>query len=215
MLPTRSFYLIRHGQSEANAAGITAGGQIDSPLTAKGRTQAQILAPLLDQLDVKPDIVYHSSMVRARDTALILNKELKLDAIEMRDLREHDLGVWEGQPWPDIQPLLESGQIPPKGESKSTFSQRIQLALTSILQNGHELPMVVAHGGLFHAMGFLYEYAMSEVQNCHLHLFEPYPTTDIFPWRVWQYDVIGEGAKQTLERKPAPFCISHTLSKIA
>ncbi len=210
MLPSRPFYLIRHGQSEANAARITAGGQLDSPLTPKGRAQAEYLRKFLDQMEVTPDIIYHSTMIRARDTAALLNETLKLKMVERHDLREHDLGVWEGEPWVDIEPLLDRGDIPAGGESVAQFSQRIQLTLTEILQNGHKMPVVVAHGGLFHAMGFLYEYAMAEVQNCHLHMFEPYPTYDTFPWRVWQFDVTGG----KLLKSPAPFCISHTMSQI-
>ena len=34
-------YLVRHGQSQANARGIWQGAQIDTPLTELGRTQAQ------------------------------------------------------------------------------------------------------------------------------------------------------------------------------
>ena len=34
-------YLVRHGQSQANAKGIWQGAQIDTPLTELGRTQAQ------------------------------------------------------------------------------------------------------------------------------------------------------------------------------
>ena len=37
-----TFYIIRHGQSEANAKGILQGSQIDTPLTELGRSQAQV-----------------------------------------------------------------------------------------------------------------------------------------------------------------------------
>lgn len=210
MLPARPFYLIRHGQSEANAARITAGGQLDSRLTPKGEAQARYLSPFLDKLTDKPDALYHSSMIRARDTAMFLNLTLKLPTAERTDLREHDMGEWEGVAWDITGPLLDSGQSPPGGENHSVFAQRIQSALTDILNNGHDLPIVVAHGGLFHAIGFMYEYGMSEVQNCHLHLFEPYPSYDLFPWRVWTFD--PEGGE--LVKRPAPFCVSHAMTRL-
>jgi hypothetical protein len=51
---------------------------------------------------------------------------------------------------------------------------------------------------------------MSEVNNCHLHYFEPTDEYEEFPWRVWQFDVTGE----KLVKNPAPFCLSQTLEKI-
>ncbi len=209
MLPAKSFYLIRHGESVANVTHITAGGQMDSPLTETGREQARALKPFLPHLDIQPEVLYHSDMQRARDTALILNESLDLEAQEMHNLREHDMGEWDGQPWHLILPKLENGETPAGGEGESAFAQRIQSTLTTILEKG-KLPIIVAHGGLFHAMGFLYEYGMSNVQNCHLHYFEPFPAYTRFPWRVWQFDI--EGGE--LKKSPAPFCLSQALDQI-
>jgi probable phosphoglycerate mutase len=210
MLPAKPFFLIRHGQSEANAARITAGGRIDSPLTELGRSQARALSPYMDTLPVKPGNMFHSSMKRATETAMIINEKINLPATSMYELREHDFGDWEGLAWEDVQPLLINGRNPVNGEPESVFAQRIQRALTAILETETAPPLVVAHGGLFHAIGSLYEYAMSEVNNCHLHLFEPEDEFDVFPWRVWVFDV--EGGR--LEKKPAAFCFSQQLEKI-
>ncbi len=210
MLPAKPFYLIRHGQSLANVAHITAGGQFDSPLSPLGHQQAKTLTPYLTQLEIKPERLYHSTMSRARDTAMYLNESLKLPATAERDLREHEMGVWDGTPWREILPHIEAGETPPGGESKTIFAQRIQATLTGILNNEKTPPLVVAHGGLFHAIGFLYEYGMAEVQNCHLHYFEPYPSFDLFPWRVWMFDIEGG----TLVKKPAPFCLSQAIENI-
>ena len=40
MLEKKSFYFVRHGQSEHNQRGLVAGGKTDSPLTEKGIAQA-------------------------------------------------------------------------------------------------------------------------------------------------------------------------------
>jgi broad specificity phosphatase PhoE len=199
------FYLIRHGESEANVARITAGGQLDSPLTALGRSQPVTLAPYLTQLEIQPGALYHSNMQRARDTALALNETWCLPAVERADLREHDMGNWDGLPWEDVYPHLESGISPPGGESERDFSIRIKSAITDILTiaPAHP-PVIVAHGGLFNAIGFLYSYAMSHVQNCHLHYFEPHPEYALFPWRVVTFDIEGD----RLVKRPAEFCWS-------
>lgn len=205
MLPLMPFYLIRHGQSEANAAHITAGGRFDSPLTALGRQQPAALKPFLSQLEIQPRALYHSPMARARDTAMILNEYWNLPAIARDDLREHDMGAWDGKPWSEVQPHLEANETPPGGESEKHFAERIKTAISEVLQTAAaHPPVIVAHGGLFHAVGFMYSYGMSEVQNCHLHYFEPNPDYALFPWRVWQFDVEGSA----LVKRPAPFCSS-------
>src|ERR1035437_7776960 len=127
MLPARPFYLIRHGETEANVAHITAGGKFDSPLTEKGLGQAHTLAPCLNQLERAPALIYHSSMIRARDTAQVLNEKLNLPMIKLQDLREHEMGEWDGLPRETVEPFLEQGIVPPGGESESLFAQRIQV----------------------------------------------------------------------------------------
>jgi probable phosphoglycerate mutase len=210
LLPAKPFFLLRHGQSVANAARITAGGRLDSPLTELGRDQARALAPYMPTLPIKPVRLFHSSMKRAAETAMIVNDLISLPAVSMYELREHEFGDWEDRPWTEIEPLLVTGRNPPNGEPESVFAQRIQAAFTTILEASDDVPLIVAHGGLFHAIGSLYEYAMSEVNNCHLHYFEPTDEWDEFPWRVWQFDIENE----MLVKKPAPFCLSQTLKKI-
>ncbi len=204
MLPLKPFYLIRHGQSRANERHITAGGLFDSPLTQKGRDQAKALAPYLKNgMLPLPSRIYHSTMIRAADTAKILNEELGLEMVSDFELREHDMGAWDGLPWEDVLPELNAKISPPGGETTQQFSDRIMHVLKKIIipSDVENPPLIVAHGGLFHAIGFMYEYAMSDIENCHLHYFEPVPEQALFPWHVWQLDVV-DGA---LVRRPAPF----------
>ena len=204
MLPLKPFYLIRHGQSTANVRHITAGGLFDCPLTEKGRGQPASLAPFLkDAMLPRPARIYHSTMIRARDTAQILNEKLELEMIPDFELREHDMGAWDGLPWKDVLPHLNASQSPPGGETTKQFSDRILQVLKKIIapSDAENPPLVVAHGGLFHAIGFMYEYAMSDIENCHLHYFEPAPEQALFPWHVWQFDIEDD----KLTRRPAPF----------
>jgi broad specificity phosphatase PhoE len=149
-------------------------------------------------------------MIRARDTALYLNETLGLPTTAHRDLREQEMGIWDGLPWLDVLPMLEAKKVPPGGESEQVFAQRIRSILTHVVNDCPGLPMVVAHGGLFHAIGFMYEYAMSHVNNCHLHYFEPYPAYAPFPWRSWMFDIEGN----RLVRKPALFCCTQTVERL-
>jgi broad specificity phosphatase PhoE len=206
MLPLKPFYMIRHGQSEANEQNLTAGGGHDTPLTKKGENQAHSLSPYLSSLDIRPYHIFASPMKRAHKTAKLINQEINLDITLVHNLHETQFGDWEGLPWDDVLPKLNNGEAPPNGEDDQMFSLRIQKTIKNILEEtpDNEIPMIVAHGGLFYAMGLMYEYGMSPIQNCHLHLFEPHPEHALFPWVVWQYDIVDN----QLVQSPAPFCSS-------
>lgn len=207
MLPLKPFYIIRHGETEHNLAGLVAGGETDSALTSKGREQPQRLAPYLPDLPVKPVRIFHSSMSRARDTATYLNAKLDIDMEEVHDLREHELGDWGGLSWKDPQVCFSKDMdAPPNGESSAQFAARVQRALTYCLDKSQwgEPPLIVCHGGLFFGIGIMYNVyeAIHVVENCQLYYFEPHDTHPYFPWKIMQYEINGN----ELITSPPPFC---------
>ena len=94
MLPARHFYMMRHGETEANLARVMA-GHTDSPLTELGRRQAKSSQAVLTFLNIKPQAILHSHLSRARDTASILNEVLGVPIHEDRDLSEMHVGIFE------------------------------------------------------------------------------------------------------------------------
>lgn len=97
---TKDILLFRHGETEWNTLGRRQ-GQMDSPLTARGRLQARENARRLlsnTALD-KQVAVFSSPIGRAKDTALIILHELGLpiDMVTYDDrLKESSFGDWEG-----------------------------------------------------------------------------------------------------------------------
>lgn len=210
MIPAKPFYLVRHGETEANAARITAGGHLDSPLTDFGRQQARMLGAVVDGLDIRPTKVIHSPMVRARDTASYINSKLELLMHEIDDLREHIVGEWEGRPWEEIMPHIRANVRPPGGENKDDYGARVQRTLTAILEEHDDPVMIVAHSGTFYSILHLYGRPYDGgINNCHLHYFEPYHSHSAFPWRIWQFDIHTE----SLKKCSAPFCATADLAK--
>lgn len=196
MIPAIPFYLLRHGESEANIKNLTAGGGVDSPLSQLGKQQADTLAPYMLKLQVRPSKIFHSPQIRAKETAQRVNKHLGLDMIEIPTLHEHNLGEWEGKSWDVIKPLVYANQTAPGGESRSDFAVRIKKVLDEILTPDLDgPPLLVAHGGTFHAIGKLYEWPFGPIKNCHLHLFEP--GEGKVPWRLSQFDARGEYITQS------------------
>ena len=70
----KTLYLVRHGKSEANDKNIYQ--RKETPLSKEGIEQAYILQKRF--LHIPIDILYSSSLKRARETAKIINEELKL-----------------------------------------------------------------------------------------------------------------------------------------
>ena len=90
-----SFIFVRHGRSQANQDGQIATN--DSPLTKEGEAQSRKVGRTLKKFDIK--VIVTSPYPRARQTAEIIAKQLKLDGVEViDDLRERGFGELEGGP---------------------------------------------------------------------------------------------------------------------
>lgn len=195
MIPSKKFYMIRHGETEANKALIMA-GSLDSPLTDLGREQARAVHKVIEHLPEKPTTIIHSHLSRARDTARIINEVLNVSLYEDPDLAEIHSGAWEGIPYEECKEILTSWRTPPGGETTIDFCNRLKRGKTKAL-NTHDGPvLIVSHGGVFRGFGKLYGVeAPAMFRNCHLHEFIPCDHLP-FPWDVFHYDY-----EETLIRK--------------
>lgn len=100
------YYVIRHGQSEANVLDIVLTdpkvGTTAYGLTAEGRRQAEDRVRACMRLHPelnKDSIVLSSDFLRALETARIAQRCLGASEVEIRkELRERDFGTYEGGP---------------------------------------------------------------------------------------------------------------------
>jgi broad specificity phosphatase PhoE len=190
-LPLKPFYMIRHGQTEANAAERMA-GSLDSPLTALGRDQARAARDVVAALSVKPVAVFHSQLSRARDTAMIINEVLKVEMFEDPDLAEIHAGEWEGVPYDACRHFLDDWAQAPGGETPHEFFERIKRGKSKALAQFNEPILIVCHGGVMRAFGELYNLRVPG-RFANAHLYEYSPKIDIsekpsaFPWQVHDY----------------------------
>ncbi len=144
--------LIRHGETEGNAAAVWQ-GQGDTPLTARGISQARRLAGRLQGR--RYAAVVASDLGRARATAAEAGLESEPDPA----WREADVGAWEGLSHhevvarhPDTVAALEAGEDVRfgGGETYSELRVRAQEALDKLaarLDDGQRAA-VVTHGGV-------------------------------------------------------------------
>ena len=146
--------LIRHGQTEWNAAGRYQ-GQVDLPLNALGRQQAEQIVQQLDGTQLAA--IYASDLARARETAEVLARATGLQVQLDRRLREIEQGEWEGMPFTEIQRRypreLEQrrenplGFVTPGGESIRQVRQRVLEAAEEICRrHPNDTVAIVSHG---------------------------------------------------------------------
>lgn len=192
MIPAKHFYMIRHGETEANAARIMA-GWTDSPLTALGRQQARDAQKVFENLEIKPKAIFHSHLSRARDTAQIINEVLGLELYEDEGLAEINAGDLEGEPYDNVKALFDGWPEIPNGESMSEFFARVKEAKIRALSRFDGPVLIVCHGGVMRAFGEIYGIAVpGRFKNAHLHGFNPVQQDQIasqFPWNVHHYDI--------------------------
>ena len=78
-------YLVRHGETEWNKE-YRLQGQADTRLNDYGRELAVITAEALKEIPF--DVIYHSPLSRAEETAVILKRDRKIDIIADERLKE-------------------------------------------------------------------------------------------------------------------------------
>ena len=161
MKPT-TFYLVRHGESEGNAARIFT-GQTDSPLTARGREQAQAVADELAKVNF--DRIVSSDLSRTRDTAEVIAKLRGMSVEVIPELREIDVGDRTGKTFDETRGLPnwnDDGFVAwPRGETLDQVLARTFGAIERLTrENPGKTILVVGHGGvnrilLSHFLGLL------------------------------------------------------------
>lgn len=139
--------LVRHGRTALNAAGRLQ-GRVDEPLDEVGREQARRLASRLVPILGDDDLVISSPLARARDTAVTLGREVRIDDqwIEM------SYGVFDGVPQGDVSPDVWSQWrsdprfAPDGGESLADVTERVHRACDELREQavGRRI-VVVSH----------------------------------------------------------------------
>src|SRR5262245_41890309 len=147
---------VRHGESEANAAGVIDTSVPGPHLTELGRQQAEAVADALAANNY--DGVYASSMIRTQETAEPLATKLGQDVVAVPGLREISAGAFEGQSEDSglgrigyvLAPAawtLGARFVPVLGSTDgNAFDARVDDAVQTIYDSGDRNAVVFSHG---------------------------------------------------------------------
>lgn len=148
----KHLYIIRHGQSEANAQHIVA-GFYNSPLSDLGRLQAKLAGQNAKRF-FHFDLLVSSPMKRAFETATIVAAELNFSAekiMTLEDLRERNLGEREGTLASANQQYsgnYEDVENTPGIEPIEAVYARAKQVLDQLRQRPEEVILATTHNGL-------------------------------------------------------------------
>jgi probable phosphoglycerate mutase len=157
---TTRFIVVRHGETEWNVQHRIQGNG-DSPLTARGRAQADAIAERL--ASERFDALIASDLGRAMQTAQRIARRTGHAVIADARLRERHFGEGEGMTYADIDRLhpgafsrtqeMDPDYRVPGGETRREFHERIMHAFEALAEahDGQRIA-VVAHGGVLAAI---------------------------------------------------------------
>lgn len=151
-------YLIRHGRQNSPLCNV------DVPLDEAGERQAELVAKRLKSYNIQA--LYSSSLIRARQTAEIIGRELKLANNIEDNLREISFGALEGLADVEIKErfgdfLEERARADrdlsfPEGESGQDVYNRAFPVLSDIIRRAGESNIqnvaIVSHGGVIRTL---------------------------------------------------------------
>ena len=174
-----SLYVVRHGQTDWNKKRLIQ-GRIDIPLNEEGIAQAKKSKEKLDS--IRLDVIYVSPLLRARQTAEIINEGRNLPILVDERIQEESYGDMEGTPRSGEAYLTQRRSFfkrYPNGEGYLDVVARVYPFLNEIkrTRKGQNV-LLVCHGGMsrvvnsyFHDMGNE-EFVEFGLDNCEIAHYE-------------------------------------------
>lgn len=173
-------FMVRHGQTTGNVAGLIY-GQVDYPLTQKGREQAAAIRPVLSKFQF--DRVYSSDLSRAIETQQIAVPGVV--GIRTPLLREFDVGKLTNMPYAEAESQYAKELFDARangydwfgGESYEQILDRLRKFLDILEADPCDNVVAFTHNGM---LGFMLQLVLG-VQfsrtavlsaNCAVQVFE-------------------------------------------
>ncbi len=183
-IPQRAFYFLRHGEADWNVERRCI-GQLDRPLTERGRAQALAARALCAALPISA--IFHSPLSRAADTAALV-ADGRCPLTPEAGLQEAHLGVFQGAREDDpANPFIRdwiTGRAIEGAETYEFLKTRVATAVARILTSVDGTPLLVAHAGVYHALRDVMGAPVGRVHHCT-------PYRHAYDGTAWRIEVVG------------------------
>ena len=149
-----NIYLVRHGRQSSKLCNV------DVELSKEGRRQAELVGERLEKYSI--DAVYSSDLIRAVETADIINGHLGVERVIDSRFMEADFGELTGlsndelkekyKDFLDQRARMVKDEPYPGGENCEMVFSRAFAALEDLVKKDYENVVVVTHGGVIRAL---------------------------------------------------------------
>lgn len=149
-----NIYLIRHGRQNSKLCNV------DVELSEEGREQARLVGKRLAKYDI--DVVYSSQLIRAVETADIINEYINKPRIIDERFQEADFGRLTGletevlkekyKDFLDKRAMMEEDEPYPDGENSQMVFDRAYAALKEVVTKDYKNVCIVTHGGVIRSL---------------------------------------------------------------
>lgn len=138
-------FFVRHGQTDDNLKNKVQ-GRIDNPLNEIGKEQVLQTAIKLKELNVNFDMLCSSPLLRARESAEIINNLLLIKNVKiMDDLTERAFGILEGLDVFKVRELVKIKDYKSEGyETDQEICKRVYNCVDEIRKHGEKI-LIVCH----------------------------------------------------------------------
>ena len=150
-----SIFVIRHGKTDWNTLSKIQ-GQSNIELNEIGIKQAEEVRDKIEKKNI--DLIICSPLDRTKQTAEIINKNLKLPIKYNDKLKERNFGIYEGktskevEKWEEILKYHQNEEVK-QGEKIQDFFGRVFESLEEIEKNYKDKNvLLVTHGGVARAI---------------------------------------------------------------
>lgn len=142
--------ITRHGQTDWNLEKKVQ-GKADIELNEKGKQQAEETKKLLDKREI--DLIICSPLIRARQTAEIINRERNIPIILEEGISERDFGEFEGQATSEFDFdafwSYQKNLQYKKAENITQFFKRVYSCIDKLqVEYKGKKVLIVSHGGV-------------------------------------------------------------------
>lgn len=138
--PPAVVYLVRHGRTPLNAAGLLR-GRVDTPLDAVGQHEARSVAEVF--AGIRLSAIIASPLARARATAEAIAATTGVPVTVDDGLADRDYGPWAGSSQTAVETEFGSLDAAPGVEAAGEFSRRVVDAITRAATAATTDPVVV------------------------------------------------------------------------